>query len=122
MLENAKLLALVGSTNQERALAFYRDALGLRLVEDDGFALIFDTGGTTLRVSRVERVDAAPYAVLSWEVEDIATAAKALATRGVVFERYSQMEHDADGLVRIPGGPRLGWFKDPDGNILGIVG
>lgn len=122
MLGNAKMIALVGSTDQERALAFYRDALGLALVSDDGFALVFDAGGTTLRVSRVDRVDALPYAVLSWEVEDIETVAKALATRGVKFERYPQFEQDGDGLARIPGGPRLGWFKDPDGNLLGIVG
>ncbi|SPU43108.1 VOC family protein [Brevundimonas diminuta] len=51
------------------------------------------------------------------EVDDIVASLKA---KGVVFERYDGMAHDDD--VHVAGPLRLAWFKDPDGNILHLVG
>jgi len=39
-----------------RALTFYRDTLGLKLVEETPFAFVFDAHGTTLRVTPVQKV------------------------------------------------------------------
>ena len=46
----------IATTDAERAKAFYRDQLGLRLVSDERFALVFDAAGTMLRVQRVKDV------------------------------------------------------------------
>lgn len=67
LLDSSKLIAFVGTTNAERAQAFYAEKLGLRFVRDDGFALVFDADGTTLRVVRLRELAAAPYTVLGWE-------------------------------------------------------
>ena len=71
ILGSSKIAAFVGVRDAQRACAFYGDTLGLRLVSEDAFALVFDANGTTLRVSLVREVVAAPYAVLGWEVDDI---------------------------------------------------
>jgi catechol 2,3-dioxygenase-like lactoylglutathione lyase family enzyme len=121
ILGSSKIVGFVGVRDAERARTFYRDTLGLRLVSEDGFALTFDANGTMLRVSLVREVVAAPYTVLGWEVDDIAAKAKALMAAGVNLERYENfLKQDESGIWTAPGGTRVAWFKDPDGNLLSL--
>src|ERR1700730_9340200 len=121
ILGSSKLVAFAGVRDAERARTFYRDTLGLRLVSEDGFALAFDANGTMLRVSLVREVVAAPYTTLGWEVDDIVAKAKALNKAGVTLERYENfLKQDELGIWTAPGGTRVAWFKDPDGNLLSI--
>ena len=115
-----KIVAFAATTNPERAKEFYSGVLGLPLVSQDAFALVFDANGVTLRVSSVRQVAQAQYTVLGWEVADIAAKVKELAEAGVKFERYSFPGQDEMGIWTAPGGTRVAWFKDPDGNILSI--
>ena len=84
MLESAELVAFVATSDVPRARTFYAETLGLELVGDDGFALVFDAHGTTLRVTQVAEVAVAPYTALGWLVADLAASVAALAGRGVV--------------------------------------
>lgn len=43
-----------------------------------------------------------------------------LAAAGVTFNRYDGMEQDADGVWTAPGGSRIAWFEDPDGNVISL--
>ena len=119
-LASAKLVAFAATTNPARAKEFYGGVLGLRLVSQDGFALVFEANGVTLRVSTVREVAQAQYMVLGWEVSDIAAAVKDMEKAGVKFERYSFPGVDEMGIWTEPGGARVAWFKDPDGNILSV--
>jgi len=121
ILGSSKIAAFVAVGNADTARTFYRDTLGLRLVTEDGFALVFDANGTTLRASLVREVVTAPYTVLGWEVEDIVGKAKNLAAAGIKLERYENfLKQDELGIWTAPGGTRVAWFKDPDGNLLSI--
>jgi catechol 2,3-dioxygenase-like lactoylglutathione lyase family enzyme len=121
ILGSSKIVAFVGVRDAARAKAFYRDTLGLRLVGEDGYALVFDANGTMLRVSLVREVSAAPYTVLGWEVNNIVAQAKQLSEAGVKLERYeSFIKQDELGIWTAPGGALVAWFKDPDGNLLSI--
>ena len=113
-------MAFIATTDAARAKEFYRGQLGLRLVSEDGFALVFDAAGTMLRVQRVKDARVAQYTVLGWQVRDITVAAKGLQKAGVQFERYPGMQQDELGIWTAPGGARVAWFKDPDGNTLSI--
>ena len=120
MLQSAKLVAFSATSDAARAKAFYGDVLGLRLISEDGFALVFDAQGTTLRVSLVKDVVTAPYTVLGWEVSDIVAAVRGLVAKGVQFERYPWMHQDELGVWSAPDGGSVAWFKDPDGNLLSV--
>ena len=120
MLGSAKLVAFVTVGNAARARAFYRDVLGLRLVFEDNFALVFDASGTMLRVAIASRVTAAPYTVLGWEVADVGATVRQLAAARVGCERYPGMQQDELGIWQSPSGARVAWFKDPDGNTLSV--
>jgi catechol 2,3-dioxygenase-like lactoylglutathione lyase family enzyme len=121
MLGSQKLMAFVATRDPSRAKEFYRDTLGLPLVSEDEFALVFDAAGTMLRVTRVQEVAAAKYTVLGWQVRDIVWTATQLQRALVALERYPGMQQDEFGIWSSPSGARVAWFKDPDGNTLSIT-
>ena len=120
MLGSADLVAFVATRDLEAATAFYGPILGLPLVEANGFARVYDANGTQLRVTLVESLAQAPYTVLGWRVEDIAQTTAELRAAGVEFKRYNGMDQDENGVWVAPGGTRVAWFADPDGNTLSL--
>ena len=121
MLGDADLVAFVSTTDADRATAFYRDLLGLQLVEQTPFACVFRTPNAQLRVTLVSELVPAPYTVLGWRVDDVQAATRALAAAGVEPMRYAGLEQDEQGIWLSPAGARVVWFKDPDGNVLSIT-
>jgi catechol 2,3-dioxygenase-like lactoylglutathione lyase family enzyme len=119
-LTGAALIGFVGTTDLEQAHAFYGGVLGLRRTEASPFANAYDVDGTSVRVTRVERVTTAPYTVLGWRVDDVVAAIEALAARGVAVRRFAGVDQDDDGVWTAPGGARVAWFEDPDGNRLSL--
>ena len=121
MLATSDVVAFAPTADPVAAKRFYGDVLGLKLIEDSPFAIVFDANGITLRVTKVQEVAAAPYTILGWNVDDIARNVRDLSARGVVFERYLQLKQYAAGIWISPDGARIAWFKDPDGNTLSLV-
>ena len=121
MLDAADLIAFAATTDLDRARVFYEQVLGLTVTEQTDLACVFDANGTMLRVTAVPEVARAGYTVLGWRVADITAAARELSARGVTFLRFNGMDQDADGVWTSPGGGRIAWFADPDGNMLSLT-
>jgi catechol 2,3-dioxygenase-like lactoylglutathione lyase family enzyme len=131
MLGTQKLVAFAAVRDRDAARKFYRGTLGLRLVGEDRFAMVFDANGTTLRISPVPDWTPPQFTVLGWDVHDIVATVKALTSAGVEFQRYEWMkDQDELGIWTSPAGPevasvhagaRVAWFKDPDGNVLSVA-
>jgi catechol 2,3-dioxygenase-like lactoylglutathione lyase family enzyme len=120
MLAKFPIVAFVATSDASRAKAFYGGVLGLPLISEDEFAVVFDAHGTMLRVAIVGDVVLAPYTVLGWDVDDIAATVRGLTDAGVQFERYPWMKQDKIGIWNAPSGAKVAWFKDPDGNVLSV--
>jgi catechol 2,3-dioxygenase-like lactoylglutathione lyase family enzyme len=121
MLTSRKIIAFVATADPSAAETFYAGTLGLRLVSKDEFALVFDAGGTVLRVAIVPELRPAGYTVLGWIVPDISRAVRDLGEKGVLFQRYHWMEQDTQGIWSAPGGAKIAWFSDPAGNTLSLT-
>jgi catechol 2,3-dioxygenase-like lactoylglutathione lyase family enzyme len=121
MLETSAPMAFIATAMPDRARAFYADTLGLPLTVDDDFSLVFDLNGVPLRVQKVRELQPQPFTALGWQVADVAATVGALRTRGVTFERYPFLQQDAQEIWDAPGGARIAWFKDPDGNLLSLT-
>ncbi len=121
MLHASPLIAFIATSRAAEAAFFYHDILGLRLVEDSPFALVFDANGTMLRIQKMPTHTAAAHTALGWRVKDIAAMVAGLTARGVRFERYEQLPQDAHGIWTTPDGAQVAWFKDPDGNVLSLT-
>jgi catechol 2,3-dioxygenase-like lactoylglutathione lyase family enzyme len=120
MIGSSTLTAFLATSNPERSKAFYSKTLGLRLVADDQFALVFDAAGVPLRIQKVDTVNPHPFTSLGWQVRGIRRIVTGLVKRGVVFERYSFLNQDDHGVWLAPSGTSVAWFKDPDGNLLSL--
>jgi catechol 2,3-dioxygenase-like lactoylglutathione lyase family enzyme len=105
--------------DRERALAFYRETLGLALRGSDPFGDFIDLGGALLRMTVMPDHKPLPHPVLGWDVEDIGAAVEALRGRGIAFTVYEGMGQDALGIWTAPDGQsKVAFFADPEGNVL----
>ncbi|HJW42004.1 MAG TPA: VOC family protein [Rhizomicrobium sp.] len=115
----SKIAQIALSTRDvKRAVAFYRDVLGLPLVFEVSGMAFFDAGGISLMIGPapfegpVQPNTFIYFAVDDWQAAEAALTARDLAFSGPVeiVQRHNGKEH-----VMRP-------FKDPDGNILKIMG
>ena len=104
-----------------RAIAFYRDVLGLRfLFEAPPAMAFFDCGGVRLMLSLPEETGSHAGqrfgAILYYAVDDIQQAAAALTARGVVFEQPPHI------VARLPQADLwMAFLRDPEGQMLAIM-
>jgi catechol 2,3-dioxygenase-like lactoylglutathione lyase family enzyme len=122
MLANSRVSAVLPVVDLGRARKFYEQKLGLQAVERaDG--VMFKCGqGTQLALYQRPTPTKADHTVAGWEVDNIEEVVQALGDRGVVFEQYDLpgLKTNAQGIAMV-GTVKGAWFKDPDGNILGLV-
>jgi catechol 2,3-dioxygenase-like lactoylglutathione lyase family enzyme len=121
-LGSYNIIGFICIVDVERAKRFYRDTLGLRLIEEEPpFALVFDANGIMIRLAMVTERPPAHGTILGWTVPDITATARDLGQGGVSFERFPGMEQDELGIWSSPSGAKVAWFKDPDGNLLSLT-
>ena len=100
------------------ALAFYRDALGLRFLFCAGPNLAFlDAGGVRLMLSTPQGAGTVGHnSILYFKVSDIVAAHAAIVARGATSERSPQL------AATLPDHALwTGFLRDPDGNLVGLM-
>lgn len=120
MLSAAKMVGFLITTDYDKARAFFEGTLGCEFVSQDQFALVVKLGGHQIRISKTTEFTPLRNTVLGWEVSNIESVVDDLSKRGVVFEKYPFVQDQARGIWTAPGGARVAWFKDPDGNVLSV--
>ena len=121
MLKDAVIQAMVTTTRPEASKKFYQEVLGLRLLSEDQFGIQFAGKIGFLRIAKAPGTIPPAHAVMNFMVDDVVATARALAAHGVKLERYSFLQHDEDGLWTSPEGVKVGWFRDPDLNLIGLT-
>lgn len=121
MFSNARLQSIIWTSRIPEAERFYAGVLGLPLRARSDGALVFDVGGSDLRVAPVPSTRPSEHTVMGFAVDDVDAAIAYLLDRGVAIERFAAMPHADNGSVTSPDGARVAWFRDPDGNILSVV-
>jgi catechol 2,3-dioxygenase-like lactoylglutathione lyase family enzyme len=119
MLAHSPLIAFIPTKDATRARRFY-ETLGLRFISDDSFAIVMDANGTMVRIARVGDFTPFPFTILGWQVDDIHKTVAEMTAKDVKFTRYTFLEQGADGVWDAPGGAKVAWFTDPDGNTLSV--
>ena len=116
-----KPVAFIATANPVESRKFYESTLNLQCLSDDPFVLVFVLGSTTLRIQKVEFVPEINHTVLGWEVANIKKCVAELSEKGVIFEKFDQLQQDELRVWSSPGGASVAWFKDPDGNTLSLT-
>lgn len=124
MLSDAPVMAILPTTDVDRAKDFYQNTLGLKLapepIEEGG--AMFEAGkGTRLLVYTRQEPNKAEHTQAGFMVDDLEGVIKELEDKGVKFEDYDLENVKTVGhIMTMDDGTRTAWFKDPDGNILAI--
>jgi len=121
MLGTARIVAFGATVDSAKSRAFYEGVLGLRFIQEDAFACVFDAGGVELRIQKLQSLTPQPHTMLGWSVSSIKDVVTHLAKKGVVMERYGFLEQDERGVWTSPSGAKIAWFKDPDGNLISLT-
>ena len=113
----------------QRARHFYADKLGLEPSEERPGGLLYRSRDGAFALFESAGAASGDHTQMGWEVEDIEVAVADLRARGVVFEEYDLPGlRTVNGIADIEGnypskggvGERAAWFRDCDGNMLGI--
>jgi predicted enzyme related to lactoylglutathione lyase len=122
-LAESSPVAFIPTTKPAAARAFYEKTLGVRFEGADSFAIVFSVGpepGIMLRVTTVPELAPAGFTIFGWQVNDIVASVTELSAKGVEFTRYGFLEQDEHAIWSAPGGTKVAWFQDPDGNTLSL--
>lgn len=102
---------------------FYEGSVGLKpLPTEQPEVVNYKTGNSTLLVYRSQFAGTNKATAVTWSVDNTEEEVRALKSKGIVFEHYDMPGATLKGDVHVMGSMKAAWFKDPDGNILAIVG
>ena len=120
MLTHAPMTTILPVKDLDRAREFYQDKLGLTPggLQADGKFLFRCNGGAALALFPKPEGTKAQHTAVSFLVEDIVRAVRALEGRGVTFHDYDLPGFRTVEHVCVLGAEKAAWFNDPEGNIL----
>jgi catechol 2,3-dioxygenase-like lactoylglutathione lyase family enzyme len=112
-----------------RARAFYVDKVGLRALESDflegsdgRIGLVVGDGANQLFLYPAQAHSSAEFTQVVLQVADVRAAVEEMRGRGVDFEEYDTPEtRTENGIALMPHGGEGAWFKDSEGNLIGVV-
>jgi predicted enzyme related to lactoylglutathione lyase len=124
MLSGARVEAVVPVSDLDRAIEFYGQKLGLGTPERDDIpgnpGARFNVGSTTMYLYKSVGAGQSRHTIAAIMVDDIEQTVDSLRKNGVTFEEYDSPPMRTENGIATFGEDRAAWFKDPDGNILGL--
>jgi catechol 2,3-dioxygenase-like lactoylglutathione lyase family enzyme len=122
MLRDSEVMAMVAVKDIEVARKFYGETLELGGGEINPAGVLYISGGGKLFVYQAPTAGTNRGTSATWNVDDIHAAVDALTAKGVKFEHYDFPGAEYDGeYIHLMFGEKGAWFKDPDGNTLGLT-
>ena len=118
-----KIAVTLPAADLDRAKAWYSQVLGLEPVEIElmGEAW-YELGGSRFMVYSSQFAGTNQATAAGLMVDDVEATVAQLRARGATFEDYDFGDdfRTVDGIMTLPNGRKGAWFKDSEGNILGI--
>jgi predicted enzyme related to lactoylglutathione lyase len=120
MLKDHPVYATIPATDVEQLTAFYADTLGFEPIKETRAGVFFGAAnGTLFAVTRQSGGASGTHTQMGFRVEDIEQEVADLRRRGIEFEEYAAPQ-TVGGIAEVPVG-KAAWFKDPQGNLIGMV-
>lgn len=129
LLAEGRVATRLPAQDLERARRFYREKLGLEAVDERPGGLLYRCGGSEFALFESSGSSPGTFTQMGWQVADLDAVVGELRGRGVVFEDVEVPGlRTRDGIAEIEGnypskgarGERAAWFRDSEGNLIGI--
>ena len=121
MLGESTVVAMVAVSDINKGKEFYGGKLGLNQVDENPGGVTYQCGTGKLFVYQAPTAGTGQATSATWDVKDVDACVSELAGKGISFEHYDMPGGIREGDVHVMGPMRAAWFKDPDGNILGLA-
>ncbi len=123
MLADRNAVATIAVKDLKVARKFYGDTLGLTAKpSQEPEVLEYKSGTSSIYVYKSDFAGTNKATAVTWGVDDVDEVVKTLKGKGVTFEHYDIPGLTRKGDVHVSGKMKAAWIKDPDGNILALVG
>jgi predicted enzyme related to lactoylglutathione lyase len=121
MLGESPISPVLLAKDMAAARNFYHDQLGLEILTESDYSLVFRCGETELAVTKSTTGTGDEQTQVSWKVKDLQAELEVLRSRGVKVEDYDTPElKTQDGIADI-GFAWMAWIIDPGKNALAIM-
>ena len=128
-MKTSGITAALPARDLGRAKAFYLEKVGLDAVEsrflqatDGRVGLTVGDGVNQLFVYPAMARSSGEFTQAVIQVHNVRAAVEEMRGRGLKFEEYDTSETQTEhGIARTPDGGEGAWFKDSEGNLLGVV-
>ena len=121
-ITDAPIHATLAVSDLDRARAWYAEKLGWQPVVAFPDPLVYQVGDSFFTLFLTPFAGTARNTVMNWNVADLGAEMRRLRERGVRFEHYDFGEFKTvDGVLHDPAGGQTAWFKDLDGNTIGVL-
>jgi catechol 2,3-dioxygenase-like lactoylglutathione lyase family enzyme len=129
VLNHGRVATRIPVQDLDRARAFYADKLGLEPSEERPGGLLYRCASGEFALFGSGGASSGSFTQMAWDVDDIEATVAELKRRGVVFEDVDLPRlKTVDGIAEVDGnypskggkGERAAWFRDSEGNMLGI--
>jgi predicted enzyme related to lactoylglutathione lyase len=123
MLGDKDAIATIAVKDLKVAKKFYEGALGLKANPSTQPEVIeYKSGSSKILVYKSQYAGTNKASAVTWFVDDMDDVVRTLKGKGVKFEHYDLPGLTLKGDLHIVGKMKAAWLKDPDGNILALVG
>ncbi|HEX7492184.1 MAG TPA: VOC family protein [Candidatus Limnocylindrales bacterium] len=120
MLSDYPTYTTLPAGNLERAREFYEVRLGFKPKTVSTAGVMYEAKGTTIFVYPSTFAGTNQATAVGFAVDDLPARVAELKARGVSFEEYDFPGHKTvDSMMSTPEGSSA-WFKDSEGNIVGL--
>jgi catechol 2,3-dioxygenase-like lactoylglutathione lyase family enzyme len=121
VLKTSAIIPYIPVADVARARKFYEEKIGLRPTEEYAGGVIYECGnGSWVFMYPSRGAGTSKASTAFWAVDDVVAEVNELKARGVVFEEYDMPGLKTVNSIASGGGAKTAWFKDSEGNILGI--
>ena len=121
MLSKLAIHATIPAIDISRAKKFYSEKLGFVPSSEAPGGTIYTCKDTWFFLYPTQFAGTAQHTLAGWETDDIGKEVAELKTRGVKFEEYDYPNLKTVNSIATMGPNKAAWFKDSEGNILGIT-
>ncbi len=128
MLKDGRVATRLPAQDLQRARAFYAEKVGLEPSEERPGGLLYRCPNGEFALYQLARASPGTFTQMGFTVDDIVAPVTELLRRGVIFEEVDLPGlKTVDSIAEVAGnypskgsGERAAWFRDSEGNMLGI--
>jgi catechol 2,3-dioxygenase-like lactoylglutathione lyase family enzyme len=121
MLSKLPIHATIPALDMNRAKKFYSDKLGFSPASEKPEGITYKCKDGWFFLYPTQFAGTAQHTLAGWETDNIEKEVAELRSRGVKFEDYDYPNLKTVGGIATMGPNKAAWFKDSEGNILGIT-